>query len=109
MPRKGQDSSPLMPNGIDSPVEAYAKLHISKRLVGTGGSPMILGNWLGFNIPLILDNVRWEPVFTGSGIRAQSRFGSQGQGSGRNQKVSSIHRHVSGRSSSISGANARAF
>jgi hypothetical protein len=59
-------------------VEAYAKLHVSKRLVGAGGSPVILRDRLWFYVPFIFDDFRGKLVAVGSGVRMQSGPGGQG-------------------------------
>jgi hypothetical protein len=66
-----------MPDGIDAPVEAYAKLHVSKRLVGAGGSPVIFRDRLCFYVPFVPDDVRGKLVVEGSGVPMQSGAGGQ--------------------------------
>jgi hypothetical protein len=64
--QEGPRLSAPVPDGIDAPVETYAKLHVSKRLVGAGRGPVIFGDRLCFHIPFVFDDVRGKPMIEGS-------------------------------------------
>jgi hypothetical protein len=51
-----------MSDGIDSPMKAHTKLHVTKRFIGAVGSPMVFRDAFRLHIPVALEYIGWKPV-----------------------------------------------